>query len=66
VGYALGVFGQVMWMFGCISMLILLGRRAKVHNFARGMAGAPPSLVCSRCHCLPTRSSSVTESGQTT
>ena len=35
-----GFFGQLMWMFGGISVLMLLGRTAAVRNLAPGMAGA--------------------------
>jgi hypothetical protein len=35
-----GFFGQIMWMFGGISLLMLLGRTAAVRNLAPGMAGA--------------------------
>jgi hypothetical protein len=35
-----GFFGQIMWMFGGISLLILLGGTAQVRNLAPGMAGA--------------------------
>jgi hypothetical protein len=35
-----GFFGQVMWMFGGISLLMLLGRTAQVRNLAPGMAGS--------------------------
>ncbi|MBX3730164.1 MAG: hypothetical protein KF858_13355 [Candidatus Sumerlaeia bacterium] len=37
---AYGFFGQVFWMFGGISLLILLGRSAAVRNLGPGMAGA--------------------------
>jgi hypothetical protein len=37
---AYGFFGQIFWMFGGISLLILLGRSAGVHNVWPGMAGA--------------------------
>jgi hypothetical protein len=35
-----GFFGQLMWMFGGISLLMLLGGTAQVRNLAPGMAGA--------------------------
>ncbi|KGM13499.1 membrane protein [Cellulomonas bogoriensis 69B4 = DSM 16987] len=35
-----GFFGQLMWMFGGISVLMLVGRTAAVRNLAPGMAGA--------------------------
>lgn len=35
-----GFFGQVLWMFGGISLLMLLGRTASIRNLAPGMAGA--------------------------
>jgi len=35
-----GFFGQIMWMFGGISALMLLGRTAAIRNLAPGMAGA--------------------------
>ncbi len=35
-----GFFGQVLWMFGGISALILLARTANIRNLAPGMAGA--------------------------
>jgi hypothetical protein len=35
-----GFFGQLMWMFGGISLLMLIGRTAAVRNLAPGMAGA--------------------------
>jgi hypothetical protein len=37
---AYGFFGQIAWMFGGISLLLLLGRSAGVHNVGPGMAGA--------------------------
>ncbi|MBD3892279.1 hypothetical protein [Hydrogenophaga sp.] len=35
-----GFFGQLMWMFGGISLLMLLGHTTAVRNLAPGMAGA--------------------------
>jgi hypothetical protein len=35
-----GFFGQIMWMFGGISVLMLLAGTAAVRNLAPGMAGA--------------------------
>jgi len=35
-----GFFGQVLWMFGGISLLMLLARTASVRNLGPGMAGA--------------------------
>lgn len=35
-----GFFGQVMWMFGGIALLMLIGRTAAVSNLGPGMAGA--------------------------
>lgn len=35
-----GFFGQILWMFGGISMLMLLANTAAVRNLAPGMAGA--------------------------
>lgn len=35
-----GFFGQVLWMFGGISLLMLLARTADIRNLAPGMAGA--------------------------
>lgn len=35
-----GFFGQMLWMFGGISALMLFGRTAAVRNLAPGMAGA--------------------------
>ncbi len=35
-----GFFGQVLWMFGGISMLMLLANTATIRNLAPGMAGA--------------------------
>lgn len=35
-----GFFGQVFWMFGGISLLMLLGRTQAVRNLGPGMAGA--------------------------
>jgi hypothetical protein len=35
-----GFFGQIMWMFGGIALLMLLGGTASVRNLAPGMAGA--------------------------
>lgn len=35
-----GFFGQIMWMFGGIAMLMLLGHTAAVRNLGPGMAGA--------------------------
>lgn len=37
---AYGFFGQIFWMFGGISLLLLLGRSAGVDNVGPGMAGA--------------------------
>jgi hypothetical protein len=37
---AYGFFGQMLWMFGGIALLILFGRTASVRNLAPGMAGA--------------------------
>jgi hypothetical protein len=37
---AYGFFGQVMWMFGGIALLIFFGRTAGVNNLGPGMAGA--------------------------
>ncbi len=37
---AYGFFGQIFWMFGGLSLLILLGRTAALHNVGPGMAGA--------------------------
>jgi hypothetical protein len=35
-----GFFGQVLWMFGGIALLMLLARTASIRNLAPGMAGA--------------------------
>jgi hypothetical protein len=35
-----GFFGQILWMFGGISLLMLLARTASIRNLAPGMAGA--------------------------
>jgi hypothetical protein len=35
-----GFFGQVLWMFGGISLLMLLGGTTTIRNLAPGMAGA--------------------------
>lgn len=35
-----GFFGQILWMFGGIALLMLLGKTAAVRNLAPGMAGA--------------------------
>lgn len=35
-----GFFGQVLWMFGGIALLMLLAKTASVRNLAPGMAGA--------------------------
>jgi hypothetical protein len=35
-----GFFGQIFWMFGGISLLMLLARTAAIRNLAPGMAGA--------------------------
>jgi hypothetical protein len=35
-----GFFGQLMWMFGGIALLMLFGRSASVRNLGPGMAGA--------------------------
>jgi len=35
-----GFFGQILWMFGGISLLIAAGATAQVRNLAPGMAGA--------------------------
>jgi len=37
---AYGFFGQVLWMFGGIALLMLLGRTAAVRNLGPGMAGS--------------------------
>jgi len=37
---AYGFFGQVLWMFGGIALLILIGRTAAVRNLGPGMAGS--------------------------
>jgi hypothetical protein len=37
---AYGFFGQLLWMFGGITLLMLFGRTASVRNLAPGMAGA--------------------------
>jgi hypothetical protein len=37
---AYGFFGQLLWMFGGISLLMVLGRTTLVRNLAPGMAGA--------------------------
>jgi hypothetical protein len=37
---AYGFFGQLLWMFGGIALLMLLGRTSHVRNLAPGMAGA--------------------------
>lgn len=37
---AYGFFGQVMWMFGGIALLMLFGRTAAVRNLGPGMAGS--------------------------
>jgi hypothetical protein len=37
---AYGFFGQVLWMFGGIALLVLFARTAAVRNLAPGMAGA--------------------------
>jgi hypothetical protein len=37
---AYGFFGQVLWMFGGIALLMLAGRSASVRNLGPGMAGA--------------------------
>jgi hypothetical protein len=37
---AYGFFGQIFWMFGGISLLMLAGRTAGVNNLGPGMAGA--------------------------
>ncbi len=37
---AYGFFGQAMWMFGGIALLILFGKANHVRNLAPGMAGA--------------------------
>ena len=37
---AFGLFGQLFWMFGGISLLILVGRANHVRNLAPGMAGS--------------------------
>jgi hypothetical protein len=37
---AYGFFGQVLWMFGGIALLVLFARTANVRNLAPGMAGA--------------------------
>lgn len=35
-----GFFGQLMWMFGGLTLLILLGRANNIRNLAPGMAGS--------------------------
>jgi hypothetical protein len=35
-----GFFGQVLWMFGGISLLMLVAKTASIRNLAPGMAGA--------------------------
>jgi hypothetical protein len=35
-----GFFGQLLWMFGGLSLLILLGKANNIRNLAPGMAGA--------------------------
>lgn len=35
-----GFFGQLMWMFGGLALLILVGRANHIRNLAPGMAGA--------------------------
>lgn len=35
-----GLFGQLMWMFGGLTLLILLGKANNIRNLAPGMAGA--------------------------
>jgi hypothetical protein len=35
-----GFFGQMMWMFGGIALLMLIARTASIRNLAPGMAGA--------------------------
>lgn len=35
-----GFFGQILWMFGGISLLMLLGNTSAIRNLAPGMAGA--------------------------
>jgi hypothetical protein len=37
---AYGFFGQVLWMFGGVALLVLFARTAAVRNLAPGMAGA--------------------------
>lgn len=37
---AYGFFGQMLWMFGGIALLVLFARTASVRNLAPGMAGA--------------------------
>ncbi len=37
---AYGFFGQVMWMFGGIALLMLVGKSAAVRNLGPGMAGS--------------------------
>jgi hypothetical protein len=37
---AYGFFGQLMWMFGGIALIMLVARTASVRNLAPGMAGA--------------------------
>jgi hypothetical protein len=37
---AYGFFGQVLWMFGGIALLMLVGRTAAVRNLGPGMAGS--------------------------
>jgi len=37
---AFGFFGQLMWMFGGLALLIMLGRANHIRNLAPGMAGS--------------------------
>lgn len=37
---AFGLFGQLLWMFGGLTLLILIGKANHVRNLAPGMAGA--------------------------
>ncbi|MEI2421210.1 hypothetical protein V6O07_13130, partial [Arthrospira platensis SPKY2] len=37
---AYGFFGQMLWMFGGIALLMLFGRTDQVRNLAPGLAGA--------------------------
>jgi hypothetical protein len=35
-----GFFGQIFWMFGGLTLLMLIGRNTGIHNLGPGMAGA--------------------------